>query len=642
MLDDTGFSAPPIPKGVIAIGVTGHRARHPAWTGNAGRIEQALGSIFDVLDTLCARPDGGCSQVRLLTLLADGVDRTAAGLAVDRGYRLVVPLPFEPRLSAEIGALGAYQSDLIQTDPELDRLLAQARIFALADRDRQIQTLLDDHRADPGDVRTGSLFDAEVSRRVALAGRVMIEQSDLLVAVWDGETTALAGGTGDTVAAALAEGCPVIRIDPARPERIEVMHSIEMLNHGDMQGSPPAMVEATLADVIAAASEYPTGLTALGAERWRMRSRPHVHAYRRVEAIFGNHRLTEKLRSLKQTYETPAAIAAGSAAPMLAAIERLPGIDPDLKKRVETSILPRFAWADGISTYLSDAYRSGMTINFVLSSVAIVGGLSYLPFVPVGQKWAFALFELVLLTAIIAITWVGRRRRWHGRWFETRRVAEYLRVAPILLAFGAARARGRWPRGADNDWPEAYARQVVREVGLPEMTVTSDYLRAALKSVLLPFLASQQGYHEAKAVRLQKVHHRLDHLSERLFQLAVAVVALYLMLHLGMALRLVQDAWLTKAAKWFTLLGVAVPTFGAAIAGIRYFGDFERFAAISRATDAKLTGIRERIEMLLERSGEDLTYERAAALAHATEDVVFSEIESWQGVFSVKQISVPV
>lgn len=366
------------------------------------------------------------------------------------------------------------------------------------------------------------------------------------------------------------------------------------------------------------------------------------HAYRRVEALFGGQRKRDGFRSLVQRYENPDMIASGSAAPTQAALGRLPGGDPDLAARIGRSVLPRFAWADGISTYLSDAYRSGMTINFVLSSLAIVGGLSYLPIVPVDKKWTFALFELVLLAAIIAITWTGRSKRWHGRWFETRRAAEYLRAAPVLLTFGAARNRARWPRGSDTDWPETYARRAIAEVGLPAMVITPDYLRAALKDVLLPFVRSQESYHEAKAERLAAVHHRLDRLSEWSFTLAVVVVATYLLMHLGVEAGALDKVSLVKASKWFTVLGVALPTFGGSIAGIRYFGDFERFAAISRVTTGKLGGIRERIGILLDRAGDTITYERAAALAHATDDVVFSEIESWQGVFGMKHISVPV
>jgi hypothetical protein len=70
--------------------------------------------------------------------------------------------------------------------------------------------------------------------------------------------------------------------------------------------------------------------------------------------------------------------------------------------------------------------------NVLLAPLAIIGGIAYLPFATSDSKWLFASFELALLAAILAITVTGQKRRWHGRWFETRRVAEYLRHAPIF------------------------------------------------------------------------------------------------------------------------------------------------------------------------------------------------------------------
>ena len=92
----------------------------------------------------------------------------------------------------------------------------------------------------------------------------------------------------------------------------------------------------------------------------------------------------------------------------------------------------------------------------------------------------------------------------------------------------------------------------------------------------------------------------------------------------------------------FTFLGVLLPTFGGAFASIRYFGDFERFAAISSVTAEKLHGVHARIEQVLAASTGVLDYGHAADLAHATDDVVVSEIENWQAVFGGKHITVPV
>jgi hypothetical protein len=254
----------------------------------------------------------------------------------------------------------------------------------------------------------------------------------------------------------------------------------------------------------------------------------------------------------------------------------------------------------------------------------------------------FALFELLLLIGILTITGIGQKRRWHGRWFETRRVAEYFRHAPILLLLGVARAPGRWPQGTETSWPEWYARHGLRDVGLPRLAVTPTYLRQAVGELLHEHVIRQRDYHVAKARRLTRVHHNLDRFSEVLFTLAVVSVAGYLASKGGGALHLWPKAVAENLSYFFTFLGVLLPTFGGAIAGIRYFGDFERFAAISQVTSEKLQALHMRIARLLAAPDSELDYGRAADLAHATDDVVVSEIESWQAVFGGKHVTVPV
>src|SRR5439155_6729304 len=108
------------------------------------------------------------------------------------------------------------------------------------------------------------------------------------------------------------------------------------------------------------------------------------------------------------------------------------------------------------------------------------------------------------------------------------------------------------------------------------------------------------------------------------------------------AVGLVPQAWPHESAKLFTYLGVMFPTLGASIAGIRYFGDFERFAAISNITAEKLDAVHERIQLLLRSPDSAIDYGSISALAHVVDDIVVDEIENWQAVFAGKHISVPV
>ncbi len=655
---------PAPPRVRLNLGITGHRAGHPSFAANADAVASALAAVFDLLAAAAAAAPAAAGhaagdRIRLHSLLANGTDQVAATQALARGWELVAPLPFDCHLNEAINALPASAADaraLIEGRTPADPVVAEhartirelskrAQLFELADRSEAIAALYLSKLAAPDDFARAQLFAAETSIRVALAGRIMIEQSDIVIGVWDGLTTAHVGGTGHTIAAALEMGAPVIWIDPARPAEWRVLRGPEAL------ATLAARHDATSREAIAGlvrdalfidADASPARTIMLDSERWHHASHGLSHAYRRIETFFGGPGERGRLRSLRQVYETPAAVATGSGAPLLDAVRALPGADPAFAGKIEREVMQRFAWADGISAWLSDAYRGGMIVNFILSSLAIVGGTAYLPLVGPEQKWGFALFELALLLAILFITWFGTRQRWHGRWFETRRVAEYLRHAPLMLILGASRAPGRWPSGTETSWPEFYARHAMRDVGLPAARVTPAYLRAVLTGLLGPHVAEQGAYHAAKAARLTRVHHNLDRCSTFLFQLAVASVAIYLVLRGAAELRLVDPGKVEHASKLFTVLGVMFPTFGAGIAGIRYFGDFERFAAISEVTAQKLDSVGARIDLLAQAPDSELHYGRVAELAHATDDIVFAEIENWQSVFGGKQITVPV
>jgi hypothetical protein len=380
----------------------------------------------------------------------------------------------------------------------------------------------------------------------------------------------------------------------------------------------------------------------LSQEVWPIRSRRSCHAYRRVESLFGGRTLREKFRSLVQTYETPDGILTGGAASLRAAVRALPAQGTVLVDRIDSAVLRRFAWADGVSAYLSDIYRGGMTASFLFASLAIIGGIAYIPFSDPHHKWMFASFELLLLVGILGFTLIGHRRRWHARWFEIRRVAEYLRHAPILLVLGVARAPGRWPQGTDTSWPERCARNALREVGLPQLVVTRPFLRQAADGLLLTHVRTQREYHEAKARRLRAVHHNLDYASHVLFALAIASVTAYLVCKVGGVMGWWPISIAERSSNYFTYLGVLLPTLGGALAGMRYFGDFERFAAISKVTAEKLRSIESRIGQLLQAPEEALDYGSVADLAHAADEVVVTEIESWQSVFAGKHVTVPV
>ena len=656
-----GTVAPPVPQPCFVVGVTGHRSTHSSYPGDHAALDAVIVAIMQQIETAlqAVAGDRAC-QTTLVTLLADGTDQLAADDALERGWRLMTPLPFGQRLNAAINARPQTPADArailageaVADAPTaarvaaIERFASRARLFELADEDAAISRLLLDALDRPGDTEAVEKFQLATARRAAMAGSILVEQADLLIAVWDGRSVDSVGGTGHTVSAALQTGCPVVRIDPAEPQDWKVYRSVEALaaSQADRQIPSETLAECIRQAVVLDAPQHGgryAGLAAIAPQCWRPHSSALSHAYRRIEAVFGQAEWRPKFASLRDTYEKPERIGEGSQARLLQALGALPGADAELPARVEREVLRRFAWTDAISSHLADRYRSGMVLNFMMGAAAIIVGTMYLPLVDVSRKWIFAALELGLLLAIIANTANGLKYRLHGRWFETRRAAEYLRHSPFLLAIGTARAPGEWPRGVKSWWPEWYARHALRAVGLPEARIDNAYLRGMLEFLRDHHVLPQLAYHRGKSARLARVHHKLDSVSELSFAVAVLVVTLYLVLALLAAAGAIDAAWLAKAAKWFTVAAVALPTIGGAMAAIRYFADFERFAEISEVTARRLDGISQRIAALMSAPDERLDFGRVARIVHDTDDIVFAEIQAWQAVFSGKRMTVP-
>ena len=636
----------------LAIAITGHRPDNGSLASNEAEVKATLDALFGRIDAIRTAHSEAPRPVRLHALLAGGVDQTAAALALKYDWSLVAPLPFGSGLNLAINAGAknledvaalvdgrmAGDSEVEQRAAEIRSLLEQAHTFEIADRDDEIRAILETTLLEPQNAQAAQRLAALCSDNVALAGRVMIERCDLLIAVWDGKMTDLPGGTGHTVLKALEQGTPALVIDPLEPTVWSILSRPEELGHRTHANTSPD--EKRLHGLIdEALGSEDSGIAALNSEKWKGKSSFGLGIYRRIEALFGGR--SARSGTTKSVYEAPDAIAEGSGAPVFAATSEMLGSTEHLHSKMHDILLPTFAWADGISSHLSDAYRSGMSISFMLSAMAIIVGIAYLPLGLSEFKWIFASAELLLLVLILGITYAGHRYAWHRRWFETRRVAEYLRFAPGTLMMGVARPIARWPRGDARTWPERFTRDALRDAGLPNVKVNRAYLRTALEKIVLPHVRGQRAYHEAKSEQLSRVHRRIDKAAEWGFLAAVVSVSIYLILEIGAATGLLNAEWPHATAKLFTFLGVAFPTVSANLAGLRYFGDFERFAAISNVTSTKLADVEERITLLLDGAEKRLTYHVASELVRTVEEIVVEEIESWQAVYGAKHLALP-
>ena len=167
----------------VIVSVTSHRFLH--------HIEELIAPIDHVLDAIQARwPERGLT---IISSLAEGGDRlvTQRALAMFQA-RLVVPLPMpEDEYSLDFAQAGS--------DQEFRRLLGQASEI----------------------VRFPSALDRPAA--YATAGDYMLTQSDVLIALWDGQPAHGAGGTATVVAAARRMAHPMvwIRACNCRPGQLD-------------------------------------------------------------------------------------------------------------------------------------------------------------------------------------------------------------------------------------------------------------------------------------------------------------------------------------------------------------------------------------------------------------------------------------
>jgi hypothetical protein len=629
----------------LSLGITGHRDSNAAYHANRSAVEAALRSLFKTIEGATS----DAAKPRLHALLSPGADLLAVELALEQDWQVAAPLPFGKQLNAAINAHPASEDEakaLLNGKGEGPAAATAAHIrgvadrvscLELADRDAQLTTLFLDSLGTPPVPAAQQAFATAASERAGL-----IEQIDLLVAVWDGHSPGPVGGTRHTIARALEIGVDVLWIDAGRPSDWRHLDMPEALASGF--ALPVLSAPAEIEPIIAAhrpQSEAAMGMDELDLAAPPARSSKRFHAYRRIEAIF-DAGFGALFRPITQHYASEDAVLAENAAGWLGSAKALPTTDKAQIARTEDQIVRRFARADAKATYLSDAYRGGMVTNLLLAAFAVIGGVAYMPLTNSTLKWPFAAFEFGLLATILLILAIGRKRDWHGRWFQTRRVAEYLRHAPFMLLLGVSRPAASWPHGSDSSWPEDYVRSILRETGLPNAAIDAPTLRLALRDWIGAHVTTQHRYHIDKARRLERIHHRLERFSEFLFLLAMLVVATYL---IGFALvtwDVIPEAVVHKGAKITTFLGISLPALGSALAGIHYFADFGRFAAISESTATRLAAVEGRIGALLAAPDAELDYRRVADLARAVDEIVVSEIEHWQDVFGGKHISVPV
>lgn len=584
------------PREKLGIGITGHRLERLG-ANNIAAVTGALAALFAQIEQI-THPHRK-TDLRLITGLAEGADSIAADCAVARGWALDVVLPFFRDDFADDFAEG----------PARDQFLAH---LALASATFEL----------PGERNAAGGQGVAYER----AGRVVLSQCDILVAVWDGEPIRGRGGAAQIVAEAVLQGIPVIHIDPAATQAPKLLwdgleeldlgqQTVETVARGDLSGLP-GLVRGLLDPPSDADSR--AVLDRLGDERGRRWA--IAFGYPMLLAIMGVRRpkRTDFTRHIRPG--TPTGIPTAHCA-----------ADTAFSGALRDELAPRFAQADAVATRTAQLFRSVYVTNFLLAALAVVLSLLGLA-LPASTKPLLISLELVTIAAILIQTRIGNRAGWHRLWLDNRALAEQLRCLALSSQLGELDLRETSARAAG--WVNWYARGTSRDLGLPSARVDAAYL-ACVRDNLIGLIDDQVAYLANDADRMHRLEHRLHTAGTVMFGLTVVTCIGLLMFKAADAMIHSLDVLSQPLTIAATIVSAALPAVGAAIYGIRMQGDFAGIAERNHAIGEQLATMRTVIAQ------DALTFDTLSRRVNRVTDLLTDGLASWLRTYHARPLALP-
>lgn len=611
-------AAPPRPRLSFRVGVVGHRPDR-LQHADPQRLVELLTDILREIEQAVrdrAEPDRelyapGEPILRAISPLAEGVDRSFAEAALDLGWQLCCVMPF---------AQAEYERDFVEKPLEPDSLARFRGLLQRARRNGLTCFELDGSRA-----AEGLAYGA--------AGRVVLDQSDVLIVVWDGMRLSKTGGTEATLDEARQRGLPVFWIDAHAPHTWQWLAAGSDLPTAGDHLSPggPASTEP-IREQVCRLLEVPR-------QRHRQDGRAvptpaREEPRRQLLRFYGERRPALTLSAAWKVFRDLVADTSWPSPRLF-----VPRFETDVlaewpRDRSTPAaatidrLRPFYAWPDKLAVLYSDRYRSAFVLGFLLAAGAVAMALA-----PVGLNVlqddsgvaAFGWLELAAIAAIIALVLVSRRRAWHERWIDYRLVAELVRHLRIVSPMGGGRPFAQVPSHfaiygqLSSSWMEWYVRAVARALGLPDMRLDRESLLDCLDK-LEQVLQGQLGFHQKSHER----HHVMEARLDRCCLVLLGLTLVCCVLHLSHVL-----------LPGYTLIFACgfLPALGAALAGINNQGEFRRIAKRSRAMVehlerllSDLASLRTEIEKGSTRSfgPEVRTFARQAA------GLLLSEVLDWR------------
>jgi hypothetical protein len=498
------------------IGVTGHRTLDDPESLSLA-VREALSRLKELI------PGSPTTNLVLVVVsaLAEGADRLVAKqILAEKGSRLEAALPLRRE---------DYLNDFRQdgSKREFQGLLEQAS---------------ETWQASPGSSREGAY---------ELAGRYVVDRSDALIALWDGEPARGQGGTAAIVEYARKRGVPLVWIGTKGDRRIIYE------------------LEAPRASIVRDAARKLHDYNASVIDASYFSSQAHAAREQLMPDTASTSTDTFRLSYEKAT----------------------------------DWLIPYFVRADIITLRYQRRFQLLSWLIFALAAAAVAVVAIQTNFWP-GQD-LLAAIEVIFLLLLLSILRMNQRWRLHDRWISYRFLAERLRSG-YFLALAGRGDRREWPTRLSylSDSSEVWIERALAEVmarrpelsdSRSDVTLLRDYLNHY-------WIGSQIRYHNKTACRQRRWDDRMNRATVLLFVLTLIAAFLHM---LGHDVLHILSFW----QELLIVVSITVPTIGAAIHGIRTQHQFRHHSERS----CRMAGLLAQVHEEMGQAADLKTIQKVAA-----------------------------
>jgi len=462
------------------VGVSGHRDLDP---GDSARLREAVADFVQQLKGHL--PD---TELRLIVGMAEGADLLVAETALGLGVPVeaVLPMPLEH-----------YAADFdLQTLAQLKELLRRPQVRCV------------ELSADAAGVVAGPHSREQRDAMYTNLTATLIRRSSLLLALWDGRSSRLAGGTADTVLRYLGvrtndssevDGIQFIEADEEPENTPRLVYWTPALRsgaNGEHQGRSPCYLAGAGENVLQVLRAMPERLKRQLAE---------LNGYN-----LEYQRLSEAGR-LSSPESLMASLPGRSAFPAGAMLE---------------DIDAQYGKADALAVYYQ---RRSDRLFDLFAFMAFAMGVAYLIYEKLTESRALLIAYLATLLTSLGVYYVLQGKRWFGKHLTYRALAETLRARFYLRLAGADQRMDAGEvlalSGIEKFRGFSWIAFVLKGIEAADNRVDPDR-EAATQNVEQAWIEGQFRYFTRKVAQLERASRRVKRMRHFLFVAILVVISL--------------------------------------------------------------------------------------------------------------------